>query len=77
MNVWSQPKTGRVSNHNLMRNVSEVSVAAPCRSEWFAAILVLNDSGDDQDGDGRDDESDKDFTACSSQDCGYCGHCDY
>lgn len=25
----------------------------------------------------REDESDKDFTACSAEDCGYCGHCDY
>jgi len=24
-----------------------------------------------------DEESEKDFTACSADDCGYCGHCDY
>ena len=24
-----------------------------------------------------DDESGKDFTACSGDDCGWCGHCDY
>lgn len=26
---------------------------------------------------GSDDESEKDFTACSLTECGYCGHCDY
>lgn len=25
----------------------------------------------------EDEESDKDFTACSAEDCGYCGHCSY
>ena len=25
----------------------------------------------------EDEESEKDFTACSSEDCGYCGHCSY
>ncbi|KAL9620614.1 MAG: hypothetical protein Q9160_004868 [Pyrenula sp. 1 TL-2023] len=25
----------------------------------------------------EDDESEKDFTACSADDCGYCGHCKY
>ena len=25
----------------------------------------------------EEDESEKDFTACSSEDCGYCGHCGY
>jgi hypothetical protein len=24
-----------------------------------------------------DDESEKDFTACSADDCGNCGHCTY
>jgi hypothetical protein len=24
-----------------------------------------------------DDDADKDFTACSGSDCGWCGHCDY
>ena len=24
-----------------------------------------------------DDESEKDYTACSAEDCGYCGHCSY
>ena len=36
-----------------------------------------NDFEGDQDYDDRHDESDKDFTACSSEDCGNCGHCDY
>jgi hypothetical protein len=27
--------------------------------------------------DDRDCESEKDFTACSAEDCGYCGHCGY
>lgn len=26
---------------------------------------------------GSDDGSEKDFTACSAEDCGYCGHCRY
>lgn len=25
----------------------------------------------------EDEESEKDFTACSAEDCGYCGHCSY
>ena len=36
-----------------------------------------NDLEDDRYYDGWDDESDKDFTACSSEHCGNCGHCDY
>lgn len=24
-----------------------------------------------------DEQSDKDYTVCSAEDCGYCGHCDY
>ena len=30
----------------------------------------------DNEGDG-DTESEKDYTACSAEDCGYCGHCGY
>ncbi len=26
---------------------------------------------------GYDSDSDRDFTACSAEDCGYCGRCDY
>ncbi len=26
---------------------------------------------------GSDTQSEKVFTACSADDCGYCGHCDY
>lgn len=29
------------------------------------------------DGDGWEDESEPDFTACSANDCGYCGRCSY
>jgi hypothetical protein len=43
-----------------------------------------NDDGEDFYNDHRyddfsrsDDESEKDFTACSADDCGYCGHCTY
>jgi hypothetical protein len=42
-----------------------------------------SDDGEDFDDDHRydyyksDDESEKDFTACSADDCGYCGHCTY
>ena len=35
------------------------------------------DFGNDHDYDDWDNESDKDFTACSSEDCGNCGHCNY
>lgn len=37
------------------------------------------DDDDDSDVYGGDDSvvSPTDFTACSLQDCGYCGHCDY
>lgn len=31
----------------------------------------------DDDPDDWDSESEKDFTACSAEDCGYCGHCSY
>ncbi|KAL0261727.1 hypothetical protein SLS55_003157 [Diplodia seriata] len=37
--------------------------------------------GDSDDGGGvlfnSDDDSDQDYTACSAEDCGYCGHCRY
>ena len=33
--------------------------------------------GDGSLGYGSDAKSDKDYTACSLEDCGYCGHCDY
>jgi hypothetical protein len=43
-----------------------------------------DDYGEDFDDDNRyddfsrsDDESEKDFTACSADECGYCGHCTY
>jgi hypothetical protein len=43
-----------------------------------------NDDGEDFYDDYRyddfsksDDGSEKDFTACSADDCGYCGHCTY
>lgn len=35
------------------------------------AKLLNNDEYSDE------DESEKDFTACSAEDCGYCGHCKY
>jgi hypothetical protein len=35
------------------------------------------DDLDDFDGGYGSDNSHKDFTACSLEDCGYCGHCDY
>jgi hypothetical protein len=35
------------------------------------------DDLDDFDGGYGSDNSHKDFTACSSEECGYCGHCDY
>jgi hypothetical protein len=35
------------------------------------------DDLDDFDGGYGSDNSHKDFTACSSQECGNCGHCDY
>ncbi|KAE9979740.1 hypothetical protein EG327_006903 [Venturia inaequalis] len=35
------------------------------------------DDGPDDDLRGWDSESEKDFTACSAEDCGYCGHCSY
>jgi len=36
-----------------------------------------SDSGVYDDGRESDDESVKDYTACSAEDCGYCGHCRY
>lgn len=36
-----------------------------------------DDFDDDYEYSDREDESEKDFTACSSKDCGNCGHCDY
>lgn len=35
------------------------------------------DDGPDDDSHDWDSESEKDFTACSAEDCGYCGHCSY
>ena len=32
---------------------------------------------DPDDDDYESEESEKDFTACSAEDCGYCGHCSY
>lgn len=36
----------------------------------------IDDYGDFDGGYGSDN-SHKDFTACSAEECGYCGHCDY
>ncbi len=36
-----------------------------------------HDSEDEDDFVDANDESDRDYTACSSEDCGYCGHCSY
>ncbi len=41
MNVRSQLKRGRKSNRDSVRSRSGVSLAAPCRSEPFAAISTL------------------------------------
>ena len=30
-----------------------------------------------EDDEREDSDSEKDYTACSAEDCGYCGHCDY
>lgn len=38
--------------------------------------IELGDGFDDEVHD-WDSESEKDFTACSAEDCGYCGHCSY
>ncbi|TLD32093.1 hypothetical protein E2P81_ATG07583 [Venturia nashicola] len=35
------------------------------------------DDGSDHEFHDWDSESEKDFTACSAEDCGYCGHCSY
>ncbi|KAE8452041.1 hypothetical protein EG329_002206 [Mollisiaceae sp. DMI_Dod_QoI] len=49
-------------------------------------FVGVYDDDDDEDEDdiwynspfgGVDTQSEKDFTACSADDCGYCGHCDY
>lgn len=61
------------------RTLSEVSQA-----RWLGA-QSHSESGpeerqspdDDGEEDFGDDESEKDFTACSAEDCGYCGHCRY
>ncbi|KAH6662621.1 geranylgeranyl pyrophosphate synthetase [Plectosphaerella plurivora] len=46
--------------------------------EWLAEIRETKKekAGSDDDG-GRLDESVPDYTACSSEGCGYCGHCSY
>lgn len=45
------------------------------------AQLDSYDAGSSDDDHGgpswSDDESEKDYTACSAEDCGYCGHCRY
>ena len=60
------------------RTLSETSQA-----RWLSA-RTLSESGSEDwlspdcgDQDPSDDESEKDFTACSADDCGYCGHCSY
>ncbi|KAI9788632.1 MAG: hypothetical protein M1816_006778 [Peltula sp. TS41687] len=44
--------------------------------EWAVSEFrsAMYDSGEDYH---QDDDSDKDYTACSAEDCGYCGHCRY
>jgi hypothetical protein len=33
--------------------------------------------GDDAEGYDSDDDDERDYTACSAEDCGYCGRCRY
>ena len=54
--------------------------ANPDRSEPSSDELQgadLHTSSEPEDYYDWDEGSDKDFTACSADDCGYCGHCSY
>jgi len=69
------------------------NVLAPERIEGFPARTIvpfftghgrMDDYYDEDFDHGSNDdygfgspESEKDYTACSASDCGYCGHCDY
>lgn len=64
------------------QTLSEASQARWLRtqshSESGSEEWLYPDCDDDDDDDNfGDDESEKDFTACSADDCGYCGHCSY
>jgi hypothetical protein len=47
------------------------------RDNLFTTYRHHDDYFDDDVYDNSDSESDKDFTACSVDDCGFCGKCDY
>ena len=43
----------------------------------FEGEIIEESRGDAFASRSEDEGSDKDFTACSASDCGYCGHCSY
>ena len=60
-------------SNKLFALVDETKLLKICIEEWEEDNVA-----EDLDEDSNrylDDSSEKDFTACSSSDCGYCGHC--
>lgn len=45
MNLRSQAKRHRVSNRDSVRNVSEVSLVVPCRSESYRLLTTCHREG--------------------------------
>jgi len=45
------------------------------RGTWFGGGAVVD--SDDERFSSSDEDRDKDYTACSAEDCGYCGRCQY
>jgi hypothetical protein len=76
-----EAKLGECSETKKEKNVEVLTLASTL------GAAMLGDSYDGEDGEfsrgnygGYDSECngfDKDFTACSDSDCGYCGRCDY
>ncbi|KAK0643160.1 geranylgeranyl pyrophosphate synthetase [Cercophora newfieldiana] len=82
-------ETGKLEVRERLADAGEIlspGVRSRWEGEWEKGALSEKgdpDSEDEPYWDDRDDQlswdegSEKDFTACSADDCGYCGHCPY
>jgi hypothetical protein len=74
--VSTAPSSSQSTTENIVQATHASSENLPRLLEEMHFSNDL-DNFDDFDDGYRSENSNKDYTACSLEDCGYCGHCDY